>query len=99
MSGMVPEKHVSVFNCGNKGFPGGVFTDRAKAESWIETHRLSGVLTAYPVDEGCYDFAIRYELLSRRCLEKYQGNPEFIGSFSSASLAHYHYEDGRCDSS
>jgi hypothetical protein len=94
---MIPEKHVWVFNSGSKGFPGGVFTERAMAELWIETHRLSGVLTAYPLDEGCYDFAIRHELISRRSLEKHQGDPEFIGSFSSASLTHYHYENGICD--
>ena len=98
MNGLIPEKHVWLFNSGNKGFPGGVFTDRAKAEVWIATHRLSGVLTAYPLDEGCYDFAIRNELLSQRAREKHQDDSVFIGSFSSASLAHFHYENGNCDS-
>lgn len=96
MNGVIPEKHVWVFNSGGKGFPGGVFTERAKAELWIATHHLSGVLTAYPVDEGCYDFAIRHDLLSKRASEKHQDDSIFVGSFSSASLAHYHYENGKC---
>lgn len=98
MNGVIPETHVWVFNARGKGFPGGVFTERAKAELWIATHRLSGVLTAYPLDEGCYDFAVRHALVSQRALEKHQDDASFIGSFSSASLDHYHYENGECDS-
>lgn len=95
---MLPERHVWVFNSDARGFPGGVFTDRTVAETWIAMRRLTGVLTAYPIDEGCYDFAIRNGLLSLRALEQNKDNPKFVGSFSSASLDHYHYEDGKCTS-
>lgn len=93
---MLPERHVWVFNSGASGFPGGIFSDRTAADAWIAGHRRTGVLTAYPIDEGCYDFAIRNNLLSPRALEQNKGNAKFIGSFSSASLEHYHYEDGKC---
>lgn len=92
---MLPDRHNWVFNSGMRGFPGGVFTDRTVAEAWIAMHRLTGVLTAYPLDEGCYDFAVRNGLLSGRALEQNRDNSSFIGSFSSASLDHYHYEDGQ----
>lgn len=39
-------------------FSSGVFTSIEKAEIWIDQHKLSGVLTAYPIDEGVYDWAI-----------------------------------------
>jgi hypothetical protein len=77
-------------------FSGGIFTERAIAEAWIATHRLTGVLTAYPLDEGCYDFAVRNGMLSHRAFEENQGNAKFIGAFSSASLDHFHYENGKC---
>ena len=56
----------------------------------------AGVLTAYPIDEGCYDFAVRKGLLSSRAFEQNKDNPKFIGSFSSVSLEHFHYEEGKC---
>ena len=49
--------------CGNKStLPSGVFRDFASAESWIETHSLSGVLTEYPLGAGVYDWAIAESL-------------------------------------
>ena len=67
---MLPEKHIWVFNSGDRGFPGGLFSDRTQAEMWIAQYRLTGVLTAYPLDEGCYDFAVRNGFLSQRALEQ-----------------------------
>src|SRR5207249_882841 len=44
---------------GVKGyFPGGVFTERDVAESWISKNRLTGTLTLYPVNVGAYEWAI-----------------------------------------
>ncbi len=36
---------VWVFNCGQQGYPGGVFSRLDTAESWIVKHSLSGMLT------------------------------------------------------
>jgi hypothetical protein len=49
---MVPENCVWIFNGDGGRFPGGVFTSRSAAEEWISRHKVTGALTAYPVDEG-----------------------------------------------
>jgi len=88
--------YVWIFNGSQGRFPGGVFTDVEKAEEWILQHQLTGVLTKYPVNRGCLDWAIENgitnlkpeQLAEKRC------DPGFIGSFSTASQDHFHYENG-----
>src|SRR4051812_20046092 len=85
-----------VFN-GQRQFPGGVFTTVEKAEAWIARHGLSGVLTKYPVDEGCFDWALRTggHCLSEKKLAEKRQDREFIAGFSSAAQDHIHYEAGK----
>ena len=85
-----------VFN-GGRQFPGGLFTTIEKAEAWIARHGLSGVLTRYPVDEGCFDWAVRTGRagLSEQKLAEKRDDKEFIGGFSSASQEHLHCEAGK----
>ena len=95
----MPEEEPSfiwVFNGGSR-FPGGLFTTVEKAEAWIARHGLSGVLTKYPVDEGCFDWAIRtgHHCLSEKELAGKREDKRFIGGFSSAAQDHIHYESGR----
>jgi hypothetical protein len=90
---MLPERHVWVFNAEGARFPGGVFTSLEAAEHWIRTRALSGVLTAYPLDEGCYEWALREGLVSGRARERGR-DPCFVGAFSSASQEHVHYVSG-----
>ena len=87
---------VWVFNNLKGKFPGGIFTTVENAERWVTRHKLTGVLTQYPVDEGAFDWAVkrnltnlRPELLPHKLLDS-----DFVGSFSSASFVHYHYENG-----
>ena len=89
---MLPEPHVWVFN-GSYGSPGGVFSTRERAEAWITERRLSGVLTAYPVDEGVFDWALRTGVLTGRARTR-GDEPEFVASFSSVHQDHYHYVNG-----
>ena len=90
---MLPERHVWVFN-GIKGhFPGGVFTTRELAEVWIRRNRLSGTLTAYPLDEGAFDWALRVGAVTGRARGR-GDEPAFVAGFSSAGQEHYHYEHG-----
>lgn len=78
-------KNVFVFNGNKGGFPSGVFSSKAKAEEWIEKYNLSGVLTEYPVDISVYDW---------RKEQGYTGkSDQDIANFSSAHLAHWHYEE------
>jgi hypothetical protein len=84
--------NVWVFNSGGGRFAGGIFTSREAAEAWIAANRLTGVLTLYPTDTGVYDWAIRQGLFTPT--KDHESTPEFIGSFTTASQDHYHYEDG-----
>lgn len=78
---------------GPKGhFPGGVFTSVAIAEEWIRRNHLTGVLTKYPVDTGSFEWATQNGLVNEKLLAN--ADSGFIGSFSSASFDHLHFEDG-----
>ena len=92
-SDVLPEPHVWVFNGVGGQFPGGVFTSRERAELWIRRHRLTGVLTAYPLDEGAFDWALRVGAVTGRARTR-GDEPAFVGTFSSAGQEHYHYYDG-----
>jgi hypothetical protein len=83
---------VWVFN-GGGDFPAAVFTTRERAEVWIAQHKLSGVLTKYPLDVGVYEWAIGCGAFKPK--RPNQSAARFIGRFSSASLEHYHYEAGQ----
>ncbi len=83
---------VWIFNGAKGRFPGGVFSSLEMAENWIARNRLSGVLTKYPVNVGSYDWAEQMGFVSEKLAAK--ANSDFIGSFSSASFEHFHYEDG-----
>jgi ribosome-binding ATPase YchF (GTP1/OBG family) len=86
---------VWIFN-GLKGrFPGGVFTDKAIAEKWIQKYKLTGVLTCYPINDGVYDWAIRNNHFTPS--KEKEKLSDFIATFSSASQEHYHYIDGNID--
>ncbi|MFK7969666.1 MAG: hypothetical protein AB8F95_04825 [Bacteroidia bacterium] len=78
---------------GEKGaFPSAVFSSLEKAESWIKTNNLSGVLTEYPIDLSAYDWAIQNGYFKPQ--KKHQKSPQFIQRFSDARQRHFHYEDG-----
>ena len=82
---------VWVFN-GGSNFPSAVFTTRDRAETWIASEKLSGVLTKYPLDIPVYEWAVASGAF--RPTRPDQSEPQFIGRFSSASQEHYHYTDG-----
>ena len=84
---------VWVFNGDGARFPSGIFTSKDNAARWIEQHGLSGVLTAYPVDEGVFDWAIRTGMFDAKS-DKHT-SPEFIQGFTSAAQEHVHYERGK----
>ena len=95
---MLPTNHVWVFNGAGSGrFPGGVFTTLENAERWIAECKLTGMLTAYPLDQGSFDWALSNDCtgLSEAKLLSNRNDPAFIGSFSCAAQRHFHYEEGR----
>ena len=56
---------------------------------------MSGVLTKYPLNTGVYDWAVKLGYFTPKKAE--HSAPDFVGKFSSASLEHFHYEDGALD--
>lgn len=91
---MIPERCVWVFQGQDGKRPGGVFSARELAETWVSLNRLTGTLTAYPLDEGCFDWAMRHELVTGRAKER-GDDAAFVASFTSAAQEHAHYVDGR----
>jgi hypothetical protein len=83
--------HVWVFSGADAHFPGAVFSDRARAEQWIASHKLTGTLTLYPVDVGAYEWAIENGWFKPS--KPHQLEPQFIGGFGCGH-EHYHYEGG-----
>ena len=69
-----------------------MFTTRDLAEVWISKHRLTGLLTDYPLDVGLYDWAIERGVFKPKRPE--HSKPEFIGRFTSACQDHHHYFGG-----
>ena len=94
--GIISLKVVWVFNGVVGKHSGGVFSDVNKAENWIRANELTGMLTAYPLDQGVFDWAKDNDLLTmkKEKIEEKSKQPNFIGSFSTASQEHYHYENG-----
>jgi len=90
---MLPEHPIWIFVSAGAQFPGGAFSSRERAEAWIAKRRLTGVLTAYPVDEGAFDWALSVGAVTGRARER-GDEPKFVGGFTSAVQEHYHYEDG-----
>ena len=90
-------KTIWVFNGSGDRAPGGVFEELEDAENWIAKNFLSGMLTEYPVNIGVLDWAIEEYLVNmntEKLMEKRQ-DPRFVGSFTTASMNHFHYDDGK----
>jgi hypothetical protein len=84
------DSRIWVFQGDGAQFPSAVFSNRPAAEEWITLHTLNGVLTAYPLNTGVYEWAKREGYFTPN---KPIGS-DFVGSFSSAYQEHYHYTDG-----
>lgn len=85
-------KDIWIFNGENSNFPSAVFSDRDLAEKWITKHKLSGVLTKYPIDTPVYEWSIENGHFSPK--SEREKSSQFIGKFSSAIQEHIHYENG-----
>jgi len=83
---------VWVFVGENSRFPSGIFISFEAGEKWIMEHKLTGVLTEYPLNEGVHDWAIAHGLFTPKKPE--HSSPSFIGKFTCASMEHFHFELG-----
>ena len=83
-------KKVWVFNGENSSLPSAIFTERSLAEEWIEKYKLSGILTAYPLNISAYDWAVEKGYFKPKREEHF--SPRFIGR-STGGHEHYHYDN------
>ncbi len=90
------ENSIWVFKGVNSQFSGGVFDNLEAAEKWIKENSLTGVLTKYPINQGVFDWAKEKGLINMKPekLEEKKNDPIFVGGFTTASMEHYHYENG-----
>lgn len=89
-------KSIWVFHAAGARFSGGVFDDLSIAKAWILQNRLTGVLTAYPLNEGCFEWAVRMKCVGMKAekLDVKKTDPGFVGGFTTAAQEHFHFEDG-----
>lgn len=90
-----PQRSVWIFLGESSHWPSGVFSSREAAERWVAGHRLTGMVTEYPVDVGVYDWAVASGRF--RPGRPWHSSPEFIGGFTTAAQEHGHFTDGVLD--
>jgi hypothetical protein len=83
---------VWIFHGEHARFASGVFTTRSNALAWAAKHAVSGLLTQYPVGDGCYDIAT--ELGKFTASKPHHGKPEHVAGFSPGWTQHLHIIDG-----
>ncbi|MBM0124557.1 DUF7710 domain-containing protein [Pimelobacter simplex] len=86
---------VWVFHGDDARHASGVFSSKLSALEWVERHRLTGLLTEYPLDVGVYDDAVARGLFKPS--RDHHGSPRHIASFSPGRAEHVHLVDGRLD--
>ena len=73
-------------------FPAAVFSERDKAESWINRYKLNGNVILYPVDITLYDRAIQNNYISGDNPEV--STKEFISNYTPDRLKQLVYQEG-----
>lgn len=82
-----------VFTGNGAMHPCAVFSTKRRADAWIQASEVSGTLTAYPIDQSVYDWAVENGHFVPKF--PYHSESACIQRFSSAHAEHYHYENGR----
>jgi hypothetical protein len=87
-----PSKRSWIFVGEGATLPSGVFSMKQLAHDWIAQHGLSGLLTAYPIDDGLIEWATEKGFFKPK--DPSHSSAKFVQRFTSAYLEHYHYENG-----
>jgi hypothetical protein len=85
---------VWIFDGDRAVFASGAFLTRETGVAWAAQHRLTGILTEYPVGEGRYDQAVREGRF--RPSKPHHGSSGHVAIFSPG-LRHTHIADGVSD--
>ena len=83
---------VWIFHGEGAAFASGVFTSKEDGLRWAAHHGVSGLLTAYPVGDGCYDIAVRDGHF--RPSKPHHGRPSHVAGFSPGWTPHVHIHEG-----
>lgn len=89
---MIDDNRIYVFNADQACFASAVFSSYQLAELWIQRNHLSGVLVEYPLNVGCYDWAMENAYFKDK--SPIDRSPEFIAKFLSAYQKNWHFEHG-----
>lgn len=84
---------VWVFHGEGATFAAGVFRSADDGLAWAERHLVTGILTEYPVGDGCYDIAV--EQGSFKPKRPHHGTPSHVAQFSPGWTRHIHIQGGR----
>jgi hypothetical protein len=95
LRGMTDNPNIWIFHGTGAPFAAGVFVSRADGLAWIARHRLTGILTEYPVGDGCYDVAVRTGHFTPT--QDHRGTPAHVARFSPGWTGHVHVRDGAED--
>ena len=93
---MIPNNNIWVFIGENGRFPSAAFTQISDAEAWVSKNKLTGMLSAMPLNQGLFEWAVENDAFSMKPekLKEKSNDPNFIATCTTASLDHYHYENG-----
>ncbi len=89
---MTNERTVWVFHGDGARHAAAIFNTEDDGSRWIALHKLSGILTEYPVGDGCYDIAVSEGRF--RPSKPHHGTASHIASFSPGWTRHVHFEHG-----
>lgn len=84
---------VWIFHGEDAPFASAVFQTRDEGLAWAAKHSVSGVLTEYPVGNGCYDVALALGTFTPT--RPHHGTPRHVASFSPGWTEHVHLRVGR----
>ncbi len=76
-------------------FPYAVFDSLDKAVVWIRNNKATGMITGYPINETVLSWALRNNFFKIKKEE--HKTIQFEEKFTSASMLHYHFEDGNIE--
>ncbi|MEQ1673374.1 MAG: hypothetical protein ABL893_21210 [Hyphomicrobium sp.] len=92
---MSDDKSIWLFHADGARFAGAVFETSDIARKWISMHRLTGLLTEYPINKGVYEWAIGCGIFQPKSDKHFSS--EFIGSFTTAGQHHIHFVVGEAE--
>ena len=86
------EQTVWIFHGEGARHAAGVFRSEADALDWVARHSVSGIVTEYPVGDGCYDVAVRQGSFVPS--KPHHGEPAHVAAFSPGWTRHVHIVEG-----